>query len=85
MNHKELTAAIRNDIKKAGIKAKVRMLEYCGSNVIQVNVPAFDDTFTESEQITIKTVAIGHGLNFVRGMKIDVMQNTNPQEFNFYM
>lgn len=85
MNHKEMTAHIRNRIKKAGIKARVRMQEYCGYTVIQVNAPEYGVEFSSESQREICLIAQCNGLTFAQGMEINVNQDTNPFEFNFYM
>ena len=71
MNHKELTAHIRNRIKKSGIEARVNMFSACGSNLIQVKTPKFDGEFTPDEIETICTIAKVNGLTFTRGLEID--------------
>lgn len=85
MTPKELTISILREIENTNIKARVRLFDSCGSKVIQVYTNSFDAKFSETEQITIKSIAISRGLTFVRGLKIDLNQNTNPQEFNFYI
>ena len=85
LNHKEMTAHIRNRIKVAGIKARVRMQDCCGSKVLQVNAPAYGVEFTNEQQQTIRHIAKCNGLTWVRGAEIDVERMTNPHDFNFYM
>jgi len=84
LTHKEMTANIRKLIKASHIKALVRKQECCGSKVIQVNCPAFGIDFTSEEQNSIRKIAVSNGLTWVRGMPIDVDQNTSPSVFNFY-
>ena len=84
LNHKEMTANIRKLIKAAGIKALVRKQEGCGSKVIQVNCPSFGVDFTNDEQKIIREIAVRNNLTWVRGMPIDINQNTNPSVFDFY-
>lgn len=83
--HKELTAHLRDRIKKAGIKACCSLQTYCGEQVIRVSVPKYDAQFTEDEQRTIRTIAQVNGLTFARGSAIDLDRMTNSQEFVFYM
>ena len=85
MNHKEMTAHIRNRIKAAGIKAKCKMQEYCGCVVISVDVPAYEVSFNEAEQREIRLIAKVNRLTFVRGMEIQLDQMTNPKQFKFHM
>jgi hypothetical protein len=82
MTHKEMTAHIRNRIKVAGIKAKVKMQD---GYTISVDVPAYGIEFTEEDQRTIRHIADCNRLTWVRGLKIDVDQMTNPHEFKFRM
>lgn len=62
MNHKELTAHIRRRVRKAGIKASVRMtgsrVEFPGV-VIQ---PASREPFTDDERYEIGCIAQANGL-----------------------
>lgn len=83
LNHKDMTKHLRNRIAKSGIKARVRLQESCGVKWIQVAVPAFDISFTENEQRTIRTIAQVNGLTLAQGMEIDVEQMTNPRQFDF--
>lgn len=84
MNHKELTAHIRNRIKVAGIKARVCMQESCGNKVIVVYGTAYEINFTEEEQRTIRLIAKTNRLTWVRGMEIDIERMTDPKCFKFY-
>lgn len=85
MNHKQMTAHIRNRIAHAGIKAKCKMQETCGCKVIAVDVPAYGVSFTEAEQRAIRVIAIANKLTWVQGQPIDEFQMTNPHEFKFYL
>lgn len=85
MNHKQMTAHIRSRIKAAGIKAKCKMQDYCGNQVISVDVPAYGIEFNAEEQREIRLIAICNKLTWARGMAIDIDQMTNPHEFKFYM
>jgi len=86
MTHKELTAHIRNRIKAAGIKAKVRMIDgNAGAKVIQVNVPEYGMEFSHAEQREIRLIAQVNKLTLVRGMEIDLDRMTDPHSFDFYM
>lgn len=85
MNHKELTAHIRNRIKAAGIKAKCKMQEYNGCQVISIDVPEYNAEFSEEEQRQIRLIAKCNKLTFARGMEIDMERMTNPKEFKFFL
>lgn len=82
MNHKEMTAHIRNRIKAAGIKARVKMQS---EGVVAVDVPAFNVIFSDDEQRKIRLIAQVNRLTWVRSMPININQMTNPQEFKFYI
>jgi tellurite resistance protein len=84
-SHKELTAHFRNRLKAAGIKARCKMLTYCGERVIRIGVPTSDGRFTDDEQRVIRTIAQVNGLTLVQGMAIDVERMTDTQEATFYM
>jgi len=84
MDHKELTAHIRNRIKAAGISAKCKMQNYCGNMVIAIDVPKYEAEFSAEEQREILLIAKCNKLTFVRGIEIDLSKTTNPKEFKFY-
>jgi hypothetical protein len=84
LNHAEMTAHIRNRIKAAGIKARVRA-QSCGSASIQVNTPVYGQEFSSADQRAIRHIALCNKLTLVRGMEIIIEQDTNPFEFNFYL
>lgn len=75
-------AHIRNRIKAAGIKARVRLAPGGGS--MQVFAPAYGLVFSEEEQRQIRLIAKCNRLTLVRGMEIDIEQMTNPETFSFY-
>lgn len=86
LTHKEMTAHIRKRLKHNGVKALVRMQKGLGNDkIIQVNTPKFNIEFTAEEQATVRQVAKTNGLTWVMGGEIIVDQQTNPQDFNFYM
>ena len=88
MSHKELTAHIRERIKKAGIKARVCMNYSCGSRVIQVVTPSYESRFTSGEIVRFCTIALANGLTFVRGLPIDLdvqAQLTGATQWDFYL
>jgi hypothetical protein len=85
LTHKEMTAHLRKRIKIAGIKARVDMMDSCGSKAIRVFGASPEATFTDEEQRQIRHIAKCNGLTWVRGMEIDVEQMTNPQSFHFYL
>ena len=68
MSHKELTSHIRNRIKAAGIKARVKMNADCGTKYITVVTPSFDARFTSEEIKTICTIAQCNKLTYVRNI-----------------
>mgnify|MGYP001193198451 CR=1 FL=1 len=71
MEHKEITKNIRNEIAKAGIKARVWMQVICGEKWIQVRPITFETDFTANECKTIKSIAKANNLTHVRGLEID--------------
>lgn len=78
----QTSASIRNTLKTANVKARVRVAP--GGGVIQVFIPP-NETFTREEQRTILETAKQAGLSFVRGLQIDPDQYlANKTEFNFY-
>jgi hypothetical protein len=84
LNHKEVTLNIRKEIKKAGIKARVKMDVSCGSETVRVDVPAYGVEFDSNEQKKIREIGVLNSLSWVRGLEIDVNENTNPHSFVFY-
>ena len=84
---KEMTAHIRDRIKAAGIKAKVRKLDETPTmgGVIQINVPTYEAEFSEHEQRSIRGLAATNGLTMVRGQPIDVERMTDPKTMSFYL
>lgn len=82
MNTTQAAAHIRNRIKHAGIKARVRVAP--GGGMVQVNAPAFDVVFDAAAQREIRLIAKVNGFTWARGMVIDIDQMTNPSEFNFH-
>jgi hypothetical protein len=83
--HKEMTAHFRNRLKVAGIKARCKMLTYCGEQVIAVAVPTPAGRFTDAEQRVIRTIAQVNGLTRAQGLPIDIERMTDSQEARFYM
>jgi len=83
MNHKELTAHIRNRIKVAGILATCKKYTSCGHNWIRVSVASYEQDFTPCEQSRIKIIAQSNGLTLSRGQEINFYNSTNPKEFHF--
>lgn len=71
LNHKEMTAHIRKRVKAAGIKARVRKYDSCGSKWIHVFPVRYDLEFTEDEAREIRLIAHANKLTFARGMEID--------------
>jgi hypothetical protein len=85
LNHKEITAHIRNRIKIAGVKASVSKYTSCGVSFVRVAVPAADVVFSNEEQRKINIIAQVNGMTLSRGLPIIIDQFTNPQQFNFVM
>jgi hypothetical protein len=84
MTATELAKSLRAQLKTAGINARCRVAP--GSRDIgEVFVPQFSMTFTDHEQRSIRTIAVEHGLTWVRGLPINVDQMTNPHDMNFYL
>jgi hypothetical protein len=79
----QMTAHLRNRIKAAGIKARVRVAP--GGGFIQVFGVTYEAEFSAAEQHTIRSIAKTNGLTFAQGMEIDVDRMTNPKTFSFYM
>ena len=84
MNHKEMTAHIRNRLSAAGIKARCKMQEYCGSQVIAIDVPKFGVEFTATEQTAMVNIVNANRLTFVRGLPV-VNDGTMTFGGKFYM
>lgn len=86
LTHKQMTKHIRNRIKRAGVKANVRMQKGLGNDrIIQINTIEYGLEFTQEEQRTIRQIAKTNRLTHVMGVEIVVEQDTNPFDFNFYM
>jgi len=85
MNHKEMTAHIRNRIKVAGIAAGCSKYTSCGVNWIRVSVTSYEQDFTPCEQSRIKLIAQSNGLTLARGLPINFDNSTNPKELHFVM
>ena len=85
LNHKEITAQVRKEIKAAGVNALVKMQDSCGSKVIRVDAKAYGVEFSDCDQEKVRGIAISNGLSWVRGLEIEVSQNTNPFNFSFYL
>jgi hypothetical protein len=81
---KQATQQIRQEIKAAGIKARVRMFPG-NAAAVQVSAPAYGVEFTEGEQRAIRQIAVNMGMTWVRRLEIDVEQMTNPHGFDFYV
>lgn len=70
--HKEVTAHIRNCLKREKIPARVRMFNSCGVEWIQVFVTAHDKFWTDEQRRMIAHIAKCNNLCYVRRMEIDV-------------
>ena len=80
--HKTIAANLRESIKAAGIRARVRVAPGGGS--VQVNAPEYGITFSGEDQAAVRSLAVSLGCTLVRGMPIDVARDTNPNGFEFY-
>lgn len=88
MTHKEIVSHIRNRIKAAGIKAKCKMVSFCGCNTVQVSVPTFESRFTSEEIRQIVLIAKVNGLTGAKGSELDLeleSQLTGKIQWNFYL
>jgi hypothetical protein len=78
--------SIRNEIKAAGIKARIRVAP--GGGQVQVISPSFETKFKESElKIILKTME-KNGFTNVQGIPIDVERQSQligKEQFNFYL
>lgn len=83
MTHQEITNNLRAALKEAGVACNVRKQLICGSRFIQVNVKRYGDEFSSADQRTTRRIAVDMGLTHVRGMEIDVDQDTDPFSHNF--
>lgn len=83
MDHKKLTAHIRKRIKASGVEAKVKMLNYCGKQMIAVDVRNATATFSEVEQVTIKLIAQYNSLTFSGGLGTNLHHQTHLKAFMF--
>lgn len=85
--HKEVTAHIRKCLKREGIPARVRMMNICGSHVIQVFTVAHDSFWTPEQIVEIAHIAKCSNLCYVRRMEIDLdieKQLVKKQQFDFH-
>ena len=85
---KEMTATIRRNLKREGIKARVSMLPVHSGNGIRVSVPAYDARFTARDIRTICFIAQCSRLTCVRGDAIDLANESlliEKQQWNFFM
>ena len=84
MNHKEMTAHIRNRLAKADIKAKCKMQDLCGHKMIAVDAPAYGVTFTAPEQTLIFNIVTANRLTGIRGLPVvDNGTMTHGGKFEF--
>ena len=87
-SHKEIAAHIRKRLKAAGIKAKCKMVSYCGCNTVQVAVPEFEARFTSKQICEFVTAAKVNGMTGSRGMELDIEHEaslTEKIQWNFYL
>ena len=84
MKNKELTAHVRELLSKAGIKARCKMQECCGSKVIAIDTPTFKSVFTPEQQTLMFNIVTGLGLTHVRGLPV-VDNGTMTHGGKFYI
>lgn len=88
MTHKETAKHVRTRIKHEGIRARVKMNDYCGAQVISVVTPSYDAEFTSDEIKTIAIIAKSAHLTGARGMEINPEHESvlvGKKQFNFYL
>lgn len=71
MNHKEMVAHIRKRIKHEGIKARVKLADYCGVNWIHVDVATYGQSFDCEQARKIAIIADANKLTYAQGMPVD--------------
>ena len=72
MNHKEMTAHIRNRLKAHKLNARVKMSEACGIKYITVVTKNYGSSWTEQESREIAICAQVNGLTMAQGSEIDI-------------
>lgn len=85
---KEMTATMRRNLKREGIKARVAMLPTHSGTGFSVSVPSYDARFTSEQIRTICFIAKCNKLTHVRGDEIDIDNEvllTGKMQWNFYM
>lgn len=85
MNAKETAQTIREQLKAADVKARCRVAPGERKDCVQVISPAYNAPFSDDDQRTIRTIAVGLGLTWVRGLPINVDRMTDPDQMNFYL
>ena len=88
MTHKEITAHIRKRLKAAGIKAKCKMVSFCGCKTVQVAVPTYESRFTSEQIREFVTAAKVNGMTASRGMELDIEHEaalTGKIQWNFFL
>jgi hypothetical protein len=68
---KDIASFFRDELKKKGIKAKVRITPGKSSDSVQVYTPSHDSNFTSDEIKWFTTLAKDKDMKFVRGTIID--------------
>ena len=87
-NHKQAAKVMRTFLKESGIKALCDMSTSCGSSIIRVCVPSYEEAFTAEQIEKFCASAKDFGLTFVRGTQIDPEHEaglTGKQQWNFYL
>ena len=86
MNHLEMTKHIRNRVRAAGIKARVRKYVSCGTRYIQVVIPDAEWRWSAEQIVEIGLIGQANRLTFARRSSIDLdllRQLTGKTVFNF--
>jgi hypothetical protein len=73
----ELTKHFRKRLKHEGIKARCSTYEACGIHWIRISPPEARALFSESEERTIRLIAIANKLTLTYGAPIILEQMTN--------
>jgi len=90
MNHKEMTAHIRNRLKAQNVPARVKMLDACGVRYVTIVTPTYEFRWNAEQAKAIAICVSVNKLTCARGMAIDidhvaqVLQNTTQYDFEFH-
>ena len=87
MTFKEITAHIRRRVRAENIPARVRMVESCGTRIVQVFGVTHEARWTPEQLTLIGRIARVNGLTFVRQMPVTedhCAQMTGRAHFDFF-